>query len=237
MPKEDVELGYLAHPKSGPNPGVVLIHDVWGLSDHTRDLARRLAGEDFSVLAVDLYRREAEVKIENPGEWMRGLSDTQVLEDIQAAVDFLSAHPSVEGRQVAVTGFCMGGSYAILAACTCTGLSASIAFYGLLSYEHGLLYGEDGPDPKLKPRQPLDAVADLRCPLLAVYGDQDEFVPMADVELLKSRLQEGTEPAQVKVFPGCGHAFLNDTREDAYRPKEAEEAWNLMVKDFRSYLS
>jgi carboxymethylenebutenolidase len=237
MPTEDVELGYLAHAKDGPHPGVVLIHDVWGLSDHTRHVARRLAGEDFSVLAVDLYRREAEVKIENPGAWMRGLSDPQVLEDLQAAVDFLSGHPSVLGRQVAVAGFCMGGSYAILAACSCTGLSACVACYGLLSYEHGLLYGESGPDPRLKPRQPLDALGDLSCPLVAVYGDKDEFVPMDDVELLKKRLEEAPHPGQVVVYPDCGHAFLNDTRADAYRPKEAEEAWNLMVKSFRDNLA
>ena len=65
MPAADVELGYLAFPDEGPVPGVVMIHDVWGLADHTRDLAGRLAREGFAVLALDLYRRETEVKIEN----------------------------------------------------------------------------------------------------------------------------------------------------------------------------
>ncbi len=236
MPTEDLELGYLAHAKDGPNPGVVLVHDVWGLSEHTRDLARRLAGEGFSVLAVDLYRREAEVKIENPGEWMRALSDGQVLEDLQTAVDCLAAHPASAAQPVGITGFCMGGSYAILAASSCTGLSGSVAFYGLLSYEHGLLHGESGPDPKLKPRQPLDAVAELGCPLQAVFGDQDEFVPMDDVELLKERLKAAPQAGEVEVYPGCGHAFLNDTRKDAYRPKEAEQAWNAMVRFLRRHL-
>ncbi len=75
MHSQDVELGYLAHPGAGSQPGVVMIHDVWGLSDHTRDLAGRLAAEGFGVLALDLYRREGEVRIDNPGRWMRELSD------------------------------------------------------------------------------------------------------------------------------------------------------------------
>ena len=235
MPTKVVELGYLAYPRSGPSPGVVMIHDVWGLSDHTRDLARRLAGEGFSVLAVDLYRRETEVKIENPGVWMRDLSDPQVLEDLQAATDFLAGHASVSER-VGITGFCMGGMYAILAACTCTGLSGSVAYYGLLSHEHGLLHGDSGPDRTLKPRQPLDAVADLASPLLAFFGDQDEFVPMSDIETLQKRLRDAPKPGEVVVYPGCGHAFMNDTREDAYRPETAEVAWNAMLAFFRDTL-
>jgi carboxymethylenebutenolidase len=236
MPTEDVELGYLAHPKDQPNPGVVMIHDVWGLSDHTRDLARRLAGEGFSVLAVDLYRRMEKVEIQDPGAFMRALSDVQVLEDLQEAIDFLAAHPTVGSQRIGMTGFCMGGSYAILAAAGCRGLSASVAFYGLLSHEHGLLHGESGPDPQLKPRQPLDAVADLKCPLEAAFGDQDEFVPMSDVQELEERLKQAPQPGQVKLYPGCGHAFLNDTREDAYRPDEAQEAWLSMLAFFRTHL-
>jgi carboxymethylenebutenolidase len=244
MPTEDVELGYLAYPKDGPNPGVVMIHDVWGLSDHTRDLSRRLAGEGFAVLAVDLYRRQGEVKIENPGEWMRALSDPQVLEDLRPAGaggspgdrGFRGTASNGIARRVGITGFCMGGSYAILAACSCSGLSGSVAFYGLLSHEHGLLHGENGPDPTLKPRQPLDALAELSCPLQAVFGDQDEFVPMADVERLRQRLHEAPQSGEVVVYAGCGHAFLNDTRADAYRPKQAEEAWSAMASFLRSHL-
>ena len=100
MQTQDVELGFLATPESGPCPGVVLIHDVWGLTDHARDLAQRLSGEGFAVLALDLYRRLDEVKIENPGEWMRALSDPQILGDVQAGADFLAAHAITQGRDL-----------------------------------------------------------------------------------------------------------------------------------------
>jgi len=231
----ETELGFLARPEGDPWPGVVMVHDVWGLTDHTRDLATRLAGAGYAVLALDLYRRLDEVKIENPGSWMRELSDTQVLEDVQAGVDWLAADAS-QGRKVGVTGFCMGGMYALLAACGCRGLSASAAYYGLLSHEHGLLHSEGGTDRELKPRQPLDAVSDLACPLLAFFGDCDEFVPMSDIERLRERLAAASPPAEVVVYPGAGHAFMNDTRPEAFRPDDAKDAWKRMLGLFAEHL-
>lgn len=237
MPTEDVELGYLARPSGGPNRGVVMLHDVWGLADHAHDLARRLAQEGFSVLALDLYRRLSEVKIENPGVWMRGLSDVQVLEDVQAGIDFLAAHSGSAGRDVGVTGFCMGGMYALLAACACRGLSASVAYYGLLSHQHGILHDPAGLDPARKPRQPLDAVADLACPLLALFGEQDEFVPLSDVDALRAGLAKSEQRSEVVVYPDAGHAFMNDTRPDAFRPDTANAAWARMLAFFDTHLS
>jgi carboxymethylenebutenolidase len=233
---ESVDLGHLARPDREPAPGVVMIHDGWGLADHTRDLAGSLAGEGFAVLALDLYRREPEPKIENPGEWMRGLSDPQVLRDVQAGVDFLATHPACAGRRVGVTGFCMGGMYALLAACGCRGLSASVAYYGLLSHQHGILHDEAGLDPARKPRQPLDAVRDLDCALLCFFGDRDEFVPMTDIEMLRQRVADAKPSAEVVVYADAGHAFMNDTRPDAYRPETASLAWERMLDFFRAQL-
>jgi carboxymethylenebutenolidase len=237
MPTEDVELGYLAHAKDGPHPGVVLIHDVWGLSDHTRDLARRLAAKGFAVLALDLYRREESLHIDDPGRWMRALSDPQVLEDIERAAAFLSGDPACAGRRIGALGFCMGGMYALLAGCEARGLSAVVPFYGILSHQHGLLHCEGGLDPALKPSEPLEAVRDLSVPLLAFFGDEDSFIPMDDVRLLEERMAGAPHFARVVVFPGAGHAFANDTRPDAYRPEAAREAWARMVVFFQECLA
>lgn len=233
----DTELGFLAAPDADAAPGVVMIHDVWGLSDHTRDLAQRLARDGFAVLALDLYRRLDEVKIENPGAWMRALSDPQVLRDVQAGADFLRAHPAARDRKVGVVGFCMGGMYALMAACTCEGLAASVPFYGLLSHRHGILFDEGGLDPARKPHEPLELASRLRCPTLAFFGDRDEFVPMADVEALRERLDATAPEAQVVVYPGAGHAFMNDTRPDAFRPDDAADAWAKMVGFLRAKLA
>lgn len=224
----EVELGFLALPPGAPVPGVVMVHDVWGLSDHTRDLARRLAAEGFALLAIDLYRREAELAIGDPGAWMRGLSDPAVLDDLGAGAAFLAARPECSGR-VGVVGFCMGGSYALMAACQERGFAASVAFYGLLSHAHGLLHDPAGLDPARKPSEPLAMAPDLRCPLLAFFGAEDEYVPLEDVRALERALAPAGAGAEVVIVPGAGHAFMNDTRPDAHRPEAAAAAWARSV--------
>lgn len=232
MVTHDVALGFLAHPE-GESPGVVLVPDVRGLYPHYRDLARRLADEGFAVLALDLYRREGPPRIDTPADamrWIAGLSDPRVLADIQDAVDTLVGLPEVGGRDVGVLGFCMGGQYALLAACACRGLSACVAFYGMLAYEKGL-------DPAKKPRAPLEALVDLSCPVLGLYGAEDALIPVSDVRRLEAGLARAPYPSQVVLYPGAGHAFMNDTRPDAYRPEAARDAWRRMVGFLRRHLA
>jgi carboxymethylenebutenolidase len=235
----DVELGYLAHPTgagTASQPGVVVIHDVWGLGDHTRDIARRFAAEGFAALAVDLYRRLPGEKIEDPGRWMRDLSDPGMLEEVQAAIDFLAPHPAVSGHRIGVVGFCMGGMYALLAAASCRGLSASVVFYGLLSHAHGMLRQPGGLDRTRKPREPVAAAAGITCPLLGCFGEDDEFVPLADVDRLRDALSGASHAADIVVYPGAGHAFMNDTRPAAFRPDQARRAWSRTLDFLRHEL-
>jgi carboxymethylenebutenolidase len=235
---QELPLGYLAHAaldeRTPTVPGVVLIHDVWGLLEHPRDLARRLAGEGFAVLAIDLYRRE--VTITDAARWIRELSDPQAVADVQAGIDFLAGHPACRGRKVGVIGFCMGGMYALLAGCECRGLSAIVPFYGLLSHRHGLLHDPRGLDPMKKPRQPLDAVRDLRCPLLGIFAGRDEYVALPDIEELGRRARATGEPAEIVVYPEATHAFMNDMRPSAYRPADARDAWSRMLAFLRQHL-
>ncbi len=235
MKTSDVELGFLALPDRTPAPGVVMIHDVWGLSDHTRDYATRLAREGFAVLAIDLYRRDRPEKIEDPGRWMRALSDPQVLSDLGAGARFLASQSETNGR-VGVLGFCMGGMYALMAGCADLGFAASVPFYGLLSHGHGILHDPNGLDPATKPREPIAMAAELRCPLLAFFGDQDTFIPEKDVEALRRELARARAKWELVVVPGAGHAFMNDTRPDAYRPEAAVEAWRRTVGFLRAQL-
>lgn len=236
MHTEELEAGYLARPDAGRHPGVVMVHDVWGLADHTRDMARRLAGEGYCVLALNLYRRMPTVRIDNPGTWMRELSDPQLLDEIQAAIDWLHARPEVSGK-VGITGFCMGGMYALMAACRCRGLAAAVPFYGLLSHRSGLLYEAQGLDPARKPREPLAMAPELRCPLLAFFGEDDEFITVEDVRALEAALSRSPQPSQVVLYPGAGHAFMNDTRPAAFRPEVARDAWGRLLRFFAENLS
>ncbi len=238
MATADHELGYLATPEGGRHPGVVMIHDVWGLADHTRDLARRLMREGFCVLAVDLYRRLDARGIEDPGAFIRSLPDPDMLAEIQAAIDALAGHARCTGR-VGVTGFCMGGQYVILAACGCRGLSAAVSFYGMLSYDHGMLAATSGQqlDRARKPRSPLEAIQDLDCPLLGLFGEDDPFVPVSDVRELERRLAKTPHAHEIVLYAGAGHAFMNETRSEMYRPQVAKQAWPRMVAFFREHLA
>ena len=231
MHTQETEHGTLVHPEAAA-PGVVMIPDVWGLADHTRDLAQRLAGEGFSVLALDVYRKTGKGEFSDPAgamAWIRELPDPEVLATIQEAVDFVAAHPAVGGRNVGVTGFCMGGQYTLLAACTCTGLSACAPFYGMVRYEAGL-------DPVRKPRSPLDAIPDLTCPVLGFYGEEDAIIPVADVRELESRLAATRQPTEIRLYPGAGHAFMNTTRPEMHRPEADADAWSRLVPFLREHL-
>jgi carboxymethylenebutenolidase len=226
-------LGFLVRPEVRPVPGVVMIPDVWGLSDHYRGLARRLAGEGFAVLAIDPYRKTGRPALSDVASalaWIRELSDPLVLETIQEAVDRLAADEAVAGRKVGVTGFCMGGQYALLAACGCRGLAACVPFYGMLRYAEGL-------HAQRKPRSPLAALEDLTCPVLGLYGAEDAIIPVADVRELEERLAKSPYPSEVRLYPGAGHAFMNDTRPELYRPAAAADAWPRLVGFMGTVLS
>jgi carboxymethylenebutenolidase len=224
--------GFFAEPGEGPQPGVVVIPDVWGLADHTRDIAGRLAREGFAALALDVYRKTGRPRLADPAAamaWIRELPDPLVLETVQEGIDALAAHEAVRGRRVGLIGFCMGGQYAWLAASSCRGLSAVAPFYGMVRYQAGL-------DAKKKPRAPLDAVATLSCPALGLYGQEDAIIPNADVDELEQRLRRQKQPFEIVRYAGAGHAFLNDTRPALYRPEAAADAWRRLLAFLRTQL-
>jgi carboxymethylenebutenolidase len=228
------------------DPGIVLIHDVWGPSEHSRALARDLAREGFQVLEIDLYRElrlRKGFKIEEPGAFIRSLSDPEILADLEAAGRALAATPAdrTVSRRVGVMGVCMGGTYALLAACSSRVFEAAAPFYGILSYDDGLIGGEgrNGTerDRLRKPLSPIEAAPNLRMPLLASFGGEDPFVPLADVERLERALSDCAFPHPMRIHPGAGHAFLNRTRPEAYQREASQAAWAELIPFFRRHLA
>ena len=206
-----------------------MIPDVWGLSDFYRTLATRLAQEaGTAVLAIDPYRKTGRGDFSDPAgamAFIAALSDRLVLETVQEAIDALGE----DGRPVGITGFCMGGQYTWLAACTCSGLSAAAPFYGMVRYADDL-------DPASKPRSPLAALGDLSCPALGFYGEEDPIIPIADVDALRVALDAAPQPGEVRLYAGAGHAFMNEEREAVYRPDAAADAWARLVPFLRERL-
>ena len=222
---------YAAAPDAaGRLPALVLIPDVRGVSDHYRDVARRFAGEGFFTLAVDLYSREGAPNLPDmPAvfRFIRALPDTRVLSDLGAAVGYLARRPEVAAAAIGITGFCMGGQYALMAACTVPGLSACVSWYGMLRYDE---------HDAVKPASPLDLAPELACPYLGLFGEEDALIPNEDVVTLRSILEREGKRFEIVTYPGAGHAFFNDARPDVYRPAAAADAWPRALAFFRKHL-
>jgi carboxymethylenebutenolidase len=204
-----------------------VIPDVWGLSPHYEQVAQKLAAEGYAALAIDLYTRGESPQAFGPqrvSEFIQALPDRQVLGDLQGAIGFLAAHPALAEGRVGITGFCMGGMYALLAACRCRGLAAAVAWYGML---------RAAALDANKPEHVLDAVADLSVPTLGLFGADDALIPQTDVDALRERAGRSLE---IVVYPGAGHAFNNDTRPEAFRPQASADAWQRLFAHFRRYL-
>lgn len=227
----DVELGRFHRPEAGSSfPGLVLVHDVWGLSDHSRELATDLAREGFGVLEIDLYREHGDVAIEDPSEQIRSLDDALVLADLDRGADWLRrSSEGCVGREVGLIGVCMGGLYTLLAACSSDRFRAAAPFYGILSYDTGMVAGPSGRDRGKKPLSPIEAASGLRTPLLASFGREDAFVPDEDVDALAAALATSGIAFEIDRYAGAGHAFLNRTRPDAYHAESSAAAWARVV--------
>jgi len=211
-------------------PAIILIHDVRGLGDHYRDVACRFAAAGFFCLALDLYSREGTPDLPDMDavfRHMAALDDRRILADIEGAARYLTIRPEVRARSIGITGFCMGGQYALMAACSVPRLAACVSFYGMLRY------AEKAPH---KPESALDMAPRLHCPYLGLFGAEDALIPRADVKALESILRKGGKQFTIKSYAGAGHAFFNDTRPDAYRPAAAKDAWQRTVEFFRTHL-
>lgn len=224
--------GYGAWPAGGGAlPGLVVIPDVRGLTDHYRDVARRYAREGFFALAVDLYSREGAPDLPDMAAvfaWIESLPDPRVLADLGAAVRCLAGRTEVRRDRIGITGYCMGGQYALMAACTVPGLAACVSWYGMLRYaEHN----------ERKPASPLELAPRLACPYLGLFGAEDALIPNADVDELRTILARERKTFEIESYAGAGHAFFNDTRPDAYRPAVAAVAWPRAIAFLRQHLA
>lgn len=236
-----VERGRLHEPGAAreTDPGLVLIPDVWGPSEHSADLGADLAREGFRVLELDLYRGlrlEPGFEIEAPGPFIRRLDDADILADVESAGQWFSDEV-LGGRPPGVIGVCMGGTYTFLTACRSNVYVAAAPFYGILSYDDGLIGGDVVRDRTKKPKSPIEAAPELRMPLLAHFGGADAFVPSADRERLEAGLRASGETYRIEVADGAGHAFLNRTRPESYHPEAARSAWSEAIPFLKQALS
>lgn len=201
--------GYLALPEGGSGPGLVVIQEWWGLVPHITDLCDRFAAEGFVALAPDLYQGETTTEPDEAGKLMMALNLSRAVEDMTGAVTFLQEHEAVTGEKLAITGFCMGGGLALVAACELPdAFGAVVPWYGLI------------PWPEAQP----DWTA-LQAPVEGHYAGNDGFFTAEAARDLEAELRAVGKSATLYVYDGADHAFFNDTRPEVYDAEAAATAW------------
>ncbi|HXG51140.1 MAG TPA: dienelactone hydrolase family protein [candidate division Zixibacteria bacterium] len=212
---------YVSRPRDGKNLGtVIVIHENRGLVDHIKDVARRFAKEGFAAIAVDCMSRLGGSDQYKGGEAaieaIKNIKPSMVVEDLAAALGYMKKQSYVNGK-FGVVGYCWGGGNSLNFATKCKELSAAVVYYGR------------NPDP-------LDAVADIPCPLMGNYAADDPNI-MPGVEPLKAALTKAGKVFDIKVYPGAKHAFNNNTNADRYHPEAAKDAWERTAGFFKKHLT
>jgi carboxymethylenebutenolidase len=208
--------GYLASPEGdGPFPGVVVIHEIFGLNENIKDIARRFAGEGYVALAVDLFAgsNRAVCMFRLMSGLLLNSLNNRGIQDLKAALTYLSKQPGVDSSRIGAIGFCMGGSFAIAWASTDERLKAIAPFYGA------------------NPR-PLEAVARL-CPVVGSYPDNDFTTPQG--QKLDVALDGYNIPHDIKIYPGTKHSFFND-QEKNYDVNAAQDSWQRVLTFFKEHI-
>jgi len=204
--------GFLALPDGdGPHPGVVVIHEAAGLNENIRDITRRLAGEGYAALAVDLFngRNRAICMARYMAGMLMGSVNRYGIDDLRAALTLLAKHPEVDALRLGAIGFCMGGGFAIAWACTDSRLKAIAPFYGA------------------NPR-PLEVVKRL-CPVVGSYPERD-FTASAGRSLDRALARHGIVH-DIKIYPETRHFFFNE-QNGAYDRDAAADAWQRLLRFF-----
>ncbi len=209
--------GYLAKPKSGnPKAAVIMIHEWWGLNDNIRMMARRLAGEGYTVLAVDLYGGRFATTPDSATVLTRSVMQNKdaALANLHDAVAYVRAHGA---RKVGVMGWCFGGGWSIQTALAeGDAVNADIAYYG-------------------SPELDRAKLAQLKAPFLGLYGGANDGIPVAKVHEMETALDSLHKTVAVKVYDGAKHAFANPSGTH-YDQAAADDAWQRTTTFFAKYL-
>ncbi len=212
--------GYLAMPAdvTGPLPGIVVIHEWWGLNDNIRKMTERLAAEGYVALAVDLYDGQL---AENPQDAQKLM--VQLLGDADNADNNLRQaygylDQAVGAPSIGVIGWCMGGGWALRTALLLPEeLDAAVIYYGSVTASE-------------------EELSTIEAPILGFFGTADTAIPVSSAKIFRSTLNRLGKKADIRIYEGAGHAFANPSGKN-YEPFAAEDAWRRTLAFFGEELS
>lgn len=203
---------HVARPDKETTTAIILIQEWWGINDHVRDIAARYAAEGFLCVAPDLYRGKLAKNTTEASALMHGLAIEDGMETIRAALAETKSKYNAE--QVGITGYCMGGTFALRAACEISDLAAAAPFYG------------DIPEEAV--------LKQLRVSTLFIAGKRDAWINTEKVKGLEAAARKYELPLEVVSYD-ADHAFFNDTRPEVYDAAAATDAWRRVLAHFRKH--
>ncbi len=225
--------GYRAVPakRKKKAPVVLVVHEIFGVHEHIRDVCRRLAKQGYFAVAPELFFRQGDVSTiadfkEIRSKVVSKVPDAQVMSDLDATLAFAKASGAADVARAAITGFCWGGRITWLYAAHASALKAGVAWYGRLVGDKGAM----------TPRNPIDVAGELKAPVLGLYGGRDDGIPQDSVAQMRTALAAGSAAAkrcEIKVYPEAGHAFFADYRP-SYRADDAADGWTRMLAWFKA---
>ena len=222
-------MAYRAMPASGAGFGTVLVvQEIFGVHEHIRDVCRRFAKAGFYAIAPDLYFRQGDAtKISDIPTLLKEIvskvPDEQVMGDLDSTVAFVKGEGKGDSAKLGITGFCWGGRVVWLYAEHNPDLKTAVSWYGV-----------DRPASELQPKNPADLAADLKCPILAFYAGQDQFIPKDVIEKREQACKAAGKTCESKVYPDAQHGFNADYRP-SYNAADAKDAWARMLAWFKEH--
>jgi carboxymethylenebutenolidase len=220
---------YFAKPANAQNAPIVLVAmEIFGVHEYIKDVARRLAKAGAFAIAPDYYFRKGDLtKVTDMAQLRPAVNskpDAELIADLDATVEWAKTQGGDAGR-LGILGFCRGGRTVWVYSATNPNVKAGVSFYGSLV---------DPADLKgIWPKSATELAPEMKAPVLGLYGEADQGIPVAQVEAMKAALQAAGKKAEFKIYPGAPHAFHADYRP-SYRKEAAEDGWVQTIAWFKS---
>jgi len=235
VPVKDGTLpAYVAGPQAAGNrPVAIVVPEVWGLHEYIRDVCRRLAKEGYLAIAPDFFARAGDPAPLT--EWadivkiVATVSHAQAMGDVGAVLSMIERGDlrGADPKRIGITGFCWGGLITWMACAEFSQLKAGVAWYGRVAQPAS-------PSPMFTDGRPfpVDVARQLKAPVLGLYAENDQSIPLSDVEKMRAALAAaGRTASSIHVYPGTHHGFHADYRE-IYDETAAKDGWTRMKRFF-----